>query len=111
MQGDLCDRPNRNARPKPLDDTGLWESGIIISPDKGGPSNNNGDLDLLGNSDSFLVTDSLENRNLIVSILSILNIQRGQRVHRRSGVLFYHLYKYWGCWRKKGVSMNLIFKN
>lgn len=53
MQGDLCDRPDRNARPKPLNDTGLSESGIILSPNQGGPSNNNGNLNLLGDSNSL----------------------------------------------------------
>lgn len=45
MQGDLCDRPERNARPKPFDDDGLSEDGIITNPNQGGPfNNNNGDL-------------------------------------------------------------------
>lgn len=48
MQGDLCDRPGeRNARPKPFDDNGLFDGGVIISPDSGGPSkNDDGGLNL-----------------------------------------------------------------
>jgi hypothetical protein len=46
MEGDLCDRPERNARQKPFadNDGGLFETGIIINPNQGGPSNTNGDL-------------------------------------------------------------------
>ena len=46
MQGDICDRPERNVRPKPFDDNddGLSETGIIMNPNQGGPSNTKGDL-------------------------------------------------------------------
>ena len=48
MQGDLCDRPGeRNARPKPFDDNGLFDGGVLISSDSGGPSkNDDGGLNL-----------------------------------------------------------------
>ena len=44
MQGDICDRPERNARPKPLEDNdgGLFDIEIISNPSQGGPSNSNG---------------------------------------------------------------------
>ena len=46
MQGDICDRPERNARPKPFDDNdgGLSYTGITINPSQGRSFNSNGEL-------------------------------------------------------------------
>lgn len=48
LRKDLRDRLERNARPKPFDDNGLSEDGIIINPNQEGPFNNNdGDINTL----------------------------------------------------------------
>jgi hypothetical protein len=46
MEGDLCNRPKRNARPKGLDDNdgGGFRFRIILNPNQGSPSPPNSDL-------------------------------------------------------------------
>lgn len=52
MQGDICDRPERNARPKGFedDDRSGFGSGITPNPNQDGPSNTNGGLNFRSDS-------------------------------------------------------------